>query len=71
MTSIQNREQTKTQKTLEDETPVSQKNKCKMQTYMNLFEENNGHTRTMVKYNFVAPFRISLLNVNKPHKRRI
>ena len=47
----------KTQKTEEDEKIVFQnKNKYKMQTYINPFEQNNNHSRTMHKIQFRSSF---------------
>ena len=48
------------QKTQEDETLVLQKNRYKMQTYFNLFQQNNDHMRIMHKMQCCSSFDASL-----------
>ena len=47
----------KTNKALEDEALLFQKNRHKIQTYINPFEENNDHTRITHKIQFRSSFK--------------
>ena len=57
---FQTRSRQKTKKAKEDETLVFQNNRYKIQTYINSFEEHNGHTRITHKMQFCSSFNVKL-----------
>ena len=53
----------KKQKTQEDETLVLQMNRNNMQTYLNPFEQNNGHMLTIHKTQYLSSINGSISSI--------
>ena len=53
----------KTQKIQEDEAVVFQKNRYKILTYINSFEQNNDHTKILHETEFRSSFKESVFSI--------